>query len=108
MTASDWVSSEPFMELSPKPKPTAGEVSPSPERYAAAGDEPLTIATTLTLNAPFRFDRGLSKRLKMREVNATEAFTLRDASGTYFRASVKEYDAKGGLAVAYERMGRSP
>jgi 16S rRNA (uracil1498-N3)-methyltransferase len=41
-------------------------------------------------------------------VNASEAFTLRDASGDYFRASVKEYDAKGGLAVAYERMNRSP
>ncbi|HZN65244.1 MAG TPA: hypothetical protein VFB66_08060, partial [Tepidisphaeraceae bacterium] len=63
---------------------------------------------TLTLDQPFRFDRGLAKRLRMREVNAKEAFTLRDASGVYFRASLKEYDAKGGLAVAYERMGRSP
>jgi 16S rRNA (uracil1498-N3)-methyltransferase len=44
----------------------------------------------------------------MREVNATEAFTVRDASGRYFRASVKEYDAKGGSAVAYEQMGVSP
>src|SRR6185295_10364748 len=56
----------------------------------------------------FRFDRGLAKRLRMREVNATEAFTVRDGSGGYFRASVKEYDGKGGTAVAYERMGRSP
>jgi len=44
----------------------------------------------------------------MREVNATEAFTVRDASGDYFRASLKEYDAKGGLALPYERMSRSP
>jgi 16S rRNA (uracil1498-N3)-methyltransferase len=44
----------------------------------------------------------------MREVNATEAFTVRDATGAYFRASLKEYDARGGLAVAYERMTRSP
>ena len=78
------------------------------ERYAAPGDEPLSIGAILTLDAPFRFDRGFAKRLRMREVNATEAFTLRDASGAYFRASVKEYDAKGGLAVAYERMSRSP
>jgi 16S rRNA (uracil1498-N3)-methyltransferase len=77
-------------------------------RYAAPGDEPLATAAELIVDAPFRFDRGLAKRLRMREVNATEAFTLRDASGTYFRASVKEYDAKGGLAVAYERMSRSP
>jgi 16S rRNA (uracil1498-N3)-methyltransferase len=50
----------------------------------------------------------LAKRLRIREVNATEAFTLRDGSGTYFRASVKAYDDKGGLAVPYERMSRSP
>jgi 16S rRNA (uracil1498-N3)-methyltransferase len=77
-------------------------------QYAAPGDEPLAVSAPLTLDASFRFDRGLAKRLRMREVNATEAFTLRDASGTYFRASVREYDGKGGTAVAYERMSRSP
>jgi 16S rRNA (uracil1498-N3)-methyltransferase len=85
--------------------------APATGRYAATGDEPLAIPTTLTLDEPFRFDRGLAKRLRMREVNATEAFTLRDGSGgtgAWFRASVKAYDDKGGLAVAYERMGRSP
>src|SRR6476659_6529157 len=82
---------------------------PAPaQRYDAPGDEPLSIPAPLTLNEPFRFDRGLAKRLRMREVNAKEAFTLRDSSGGYFRASVKEYDSKGGLAVAYERMSRSP
>lgn len=89
--------------------PTSGPANPPPTgRSDAAGDEPLTIAATLTLDAPFRFDRGLAKRLVLREVNAKEAFTLRDASGTYFRASVKDYDAKGGLAVAYEQLVRSP
>jgi 16S rRNA (uracil1498-N3)-methyltransferase len=68
----------------------------------------LAIPGTLTIDQPFRFDRGLAKRLRMREVNAKEAFTLRDASGTYFRASVTEYDTRGGAAVAYERMSRSP
>jgi 16S rRNA (uracil1498-N3)-methyltransferase len=77
-------------------------------RYAASGDEPLVTAAELVIDQPFRFDRGLAKRLRMREINATEAFTLRDPSGTYFRASVKAYDGKGGSAVAYERMGRSP
>src|SRR5215210_1823486 len=51
------------------PAPPAG-------RSAAPGDEPLAIPATLTLGEPFRFDRGLAKRLRMREVNATEAFTL--------------------------------
>jgi 16S rRNA (uracil1498-N3)-methyltransferase len=96
-----------------RPTPTGGAPSappqpPAPARYAAPGDEPLAVPTPLTLDQPFRFDRGLAKRLRMREVNATEAFTVRDPSGTYCRASVKEYDAKGGTAVAYERMSRSP
>src|SRR6187551_1945244 len=88
------------------PAPSAQSLSAA--RYVAAGDEPLAIAAPLALDAPFRFDRGLAKRLRMREVNATEAFTVRDSSGAYFRASVTEYDAKGGGAVAYERMSRSP
>ena len=95
----------PSADGSPAPDPPSHAAA---GRYAAPGDEPLAVPAPLTLDEPFRFDRGLAKRLRMREVNATEAFTLRDASGTYFRASVKEYDAKGGLAVAYERMSRSP
>jgi 16S rRNA (uracil1498-N3)-methyltransferase len=77
-------------------------------QYAADGDEPLTVTATLALDEPFRFDRGLAKRLRMREVNAKEAFTLRDGSGGWFRASLKQYDPRGGSAVAYERMSRSP
>ena len=100
-----------------RPRPaSSGGASPRPPRpqipaageYAAPGDEPLRIPITLTLDEPFRVDRGLAKRLRMREVNASEAFTVRDGSGTYFRASVKEYDGTGGQAVAYERMSRSP
>jgi 16S rRNA (uracil1498-N3)-methyltransferase len=86
------------------PRPPEAAAAP----YDAPGDEPLTAAAPLTLDEPFRFDRGLAKRLRRREVNATEAFTLRDPSGTFFRASVKEYDARGGSAVAYERLSRSP
>jgi 16S rRNA (uracil1498-N3)-methyltransferase len=82
--------------------------APATGRYSAAGDEALAVAANLALDQPFRFDRGLAKRLRMREVNAKEAFTLRDATGAWFRASLKEYDTKGGLAVAYERMDRSP
>lgn len=76
--------------------------------FESPGDEPLAIPLPLKLDEPFRFDRGIARRLRLREVNAKEAFTLRDAAGHYLRASVKAYDGKGGLAVAYERMGRSP
>ena len=103
----------PQEQIRPRPVRLGGAPPPQPRaptagRYDAPGDEPLAAPTTLTLDEPFRFDRGLAKRLRMREVNATEAFTVRDGSGTYFRASVTGYDGKGGQAVAYERMSRSP
>ena len=77
-------------------------------RYDAPGDEPLAIASRVTLQEPFRIDRALVKRLERREVNPKEAFTIRDESGGYFRASLKESNADGGLALPYERMDRSP
>ncbi len=48
------------------------------------------------------------RRLERREINPKEAFTIRDGSACYFRASLKELNADGGLAVPYERMVRSP
>jgi 16S rRNA (uracil1498-N3)-methyltransferase len=77
-------------------------------RYDAPGDEPLAITSRLTLQEPFRIDRALVKRLERREVNPKEAFTIRDESGGYFRASLKECNSDGGLALPYERMERSP
>lgn len=111
MAKDDKDSSAP--QASPQDRRSGGASTARPhaaaaDRYAAAGDEPLTVPATLKMDEPFRFDRGLAKRLRMREVNATEAFTLRDGSGAWIRASLKEYDAKGGTAVAYERMSRSP
>ncbi|HEX8520858.1 MAG TPA: RsmE family RNA methyltransferase [Tepidisphaeraceae bacterium] len=97
----------------PNPPPVPSAPSKHSENstsrsLASPGDEPLSTSLTLTLDQPFRFDRGLAKRLRLREINPTEAFTLRDATGAYFRASIKEYNAKGGLALPYERMARSP
>ena len=77
-------------------------------RYAAPGDEPLAIVEHLTLQKAFRIERDLIKQLVRREVNTKEAFTLRDGSGDYFRASLKELHADGGVALPYERMERSP
>jgi 16S rRNA (uracil1498-N3)-methyltransferase len=98
----------PARQRSPRPASPPKPQETATIQYAAAGDEPLAVPGTLTLDEPFRFDRGLAKRLRMRELNVSEAFTLRDGSGVYFRASLKEYDGKGGTAVAYERMSRSP
>jgi 16S rRNA (uracil1498-N3)-methyltransferase len=77
-------------------------------RYAAAGDKPLDTAARLTLQEPFSLDRTLVNRLRRREINAKEAFTIRDSSGDYFRASLKEMNEDKGLALPYELMERSP
>ncbi len=80
----------------------------SMDRYAAKGDPALQIAVRLTLQEPFTFERDLVERLVRRGINAKEAFTIRDASGDYFRASLKELHKEQGVALPYERMTRSP
>lgn len=82
--------------------------SPSMNRYASAGDGVMSVDTTIVLDQPFRFDRQLVKRLKQREINPKEAFTIRDQTGTFYRASLKETHADVGIAIPYERMERSP
>ena len=77
-------------------------------RYDAPGDEPMAIASRLTLLELFRIDRPLVSRLQQREINVKEAFTIRDSSGSYFRASLKELTSEGGWALPYEQMDRSP
>jgi 16S rRNA (uracil1498-N3)-methyltransferase len=77
-------------------------------RYDAPGDQPLGISSRLALQEPFRIEPALVTQLQRREVNVKEAFTIRDGSGGYFRASLKELNADGGLALPYERMDRSP
>jgi len=77
-------------------------------RYSAAGDPPLMIAARLALEEPFSFDTHLAKRLTLREINPKEAFTIRDETGEYFRASLKSLGSNGGTALPYERMPCSP
>jgi 16S rRNA (uracil1498-N3)-methyltransferase len=77
-------------------------------KYSAAGDPPLMIAARLSLEEPFSFDTHLAKRLTLREINPKEAFTIRDERGEYFRASLKSLGPKGGTALPYELMPRSP
>lgn len=76
-------------------------------RSDAPGDPPLEVPA-LELNVPFRFDAAFAHRLARREVNEKEAFTVRDASGAYYRASLKELGDGGGLAQPYERCLVSP
>lgn len=79
----------------------------TPGRFDAAGDGPLEFSS-LELERPFAFAADLALRLLRREVNPKEAFTVRDAAGEFFRASLKELSANGGVAVPYERLAVSP
>jgi 16S rRNA (uracil1498-N3)-methyltransferase len=76
-------------------------------RYDAPGDGPLIVGS-VELEVPFEFGGDLARRLLRREVNAKEAFTVRDARGVYYRAALREMDEEGGLALPYERMAGSP
>ena len=84
----------------PSPRPASG-------RYDAEGDGPLEVPS-LELGAAFPIDGALARRLLRRDVNPKEAFTVRDAGGVFFRASVKELTEAGGTAVPYERLAVSP
>lgn len=86
-----------------RPRPAAAK-----GRYDAPGDEPIATPLRLTLQEPFRIEPELVHRLARRDVKVKEAFTLRDASGLYFRASLRDLSPDGGMALPYERMGRSP
>lgn len=99
----------PFRENRPgrpsHPKPHAPHAQTG--RYDAAADGPLEFPS-LALDAPFSFDGAFAARLARRDVNPKEAFTVRDAAGAYFRASLKDLGDHGGTAVPYERMPVSP
>lgn len=76
-------------------------------RCDAAGDAALEFSA-LALGETIRFDAGMARRLLRREVNPKEAFTARDATGVFYRASLKELSENGGAAVIYEKMAVSP
>ena len=71
------------------------------------------------LNAPLCHDQKLEegatiplrkqhvRGLTARGIKVKEAFTIVDGEGTFFRASLKGMDEKGGKALVYERMGSS-
>ncbi|MBN1425638.1 16S rRNA (uracil(1498)-N(3))-methyltransferase [Candidatus Fermentibacteria bacterium] len=66
------------------------------------------MVESLTLEAPFSFDKTIALRLMRRQINPKEAFTVRDAGGAFYRASLKDLSPRGGIAVVYERLSVSP
>ena len=69
---------------------------------------PIRFAKKLEVGAEITLDAGATKSLHFREVHEKEAFTLRDAEGAYFRASVLSLSAERAHVTIYERMIGSP
>lgn len=86
--------------------------SPQPKieqrTYSAPGAPPLVSKEEIILQQSLSLDAAVVNGLKQREINVKEAFTIRDATGTFYRASLKEMRGDSGQALPYEKMERSP
>jgi 16S rRNA (uracil1498-N3)-methyltransferase len=69
---------------------------------------PIRVAKTLELGSEIDLDAGATKSLRFREINEKEAFTLRDATGAFFRASVLALSAERARVSVYEALPVSP
>jgi 16S rRNA (uracil1498-N3)-methyltransferase len=77
------------------------------------GDEnfpysPIRHPVALQVGEQIRFGRRAASALRFRQVNPKEAFTLQDSEGRFFRASLIGMVERGGEALVYEEMARSP
>jgi 16S rRNA (uracil1498-N3)-methyltransferase len=69
---------------------------------------PITVAQNLSVDTLVSLDVAAADALRFREINEKEAFTLRDGSGRFFRASLVSLTKIGAKATVYERMNASP
>lgn len=67
-------------------------------------DAPIRYASAIRNGEELALDAATMKALAFRGVNVKEAFTIVDADGVFWRASLKAGSDAGGRAVAYERM----
>ncbi len=69
---------------------------------------PIRVPKAIEVGVELDLDAGATKSLRFRAINAKEAFTLRDADGRYFRASVLDLGADRARVAVYEAMPASP
>jgi 16S rRNA (uracil1498-N3)-methyltransferase len=69
---------------------------------------PIRVPRPLEIGSELELDAGATKSLRFREVNAKEAFTLRDAEGRFFRATVLDLGPEKARVAVYEAMPASP
>jgi 16S rRNA (uracil1498-N3)-methyltransferase len=71
-------------------------------------NDPLVHSELLVPGQRISLDTAHAERLRFREINPKEAFTLVDKDGRFFRASLIELSKNGGEALVYEAMALSP
>jgi 16S rRNA (uracil1498-N3)-methyltransferase len=69
---------------------------------------PIRHAEPLAEGQEIELDVLAVRGLLFRKINPKEAFTIEDASGAFFRASLRALDGERGRALVYERMRGSP
>lgn len=69
---------------------------------------PLRYPQSLAVDVRIPLGAAQAEALRFRQVNVSEAFTLADADGRYFRASLQKIGPRSGEALVYEAMERSP
>lgn len=71
--------------------------------------DPITYAAgTLAVDQTIVLRDVAVRGLRLRQVNAKEAFTLRDASGAYYRAALRSIEGDEAEALVYEKMPVAP
>lgn len=71
-------------------------------------NDPIVHSEALVPGQRISLDTAHAERLRFREINLKEAFTLVDKDGRFFRASLIELSKNGGEALVYEAMALSP
>jgi 16S rRNA (uracil1498-N3)-methyltransferase len=71
-------------------------------------NSPLVYSELLVPGQRISLDAAHAERLRFREINPKEAFTIVDKDGRFFRASLIEVSKHGGEALVYEAMTLSP
>lgn len=69
---------------------------------------PLRYPSTLSCDMSIALDAQHVRALRLRGINAKEAFTIGDADGRYFRASLRSLEGSSGEALVYESLPTSP
>jgi 16S rRNA (uracil1498-N3)-methyltransferase len=69
---------------------------------------PIRHAHRLVVGRKAQLNGREVEQLRFRQVNVKEAFTLLDPDGKFFRAALHSMGDKGGEALVYEEMARSP